>query len=62
MKLKVKYVILLTWLLKMFLMLLKIKYLALVILSKKTDYNTKIDETEKKITDHNILLLQNLIS
>ena len=30
-------------------MLLKIKYLVLII--KKTDYNTKINETEKKISD-----------
>ena len=34
-------------------MLLKIKYLVLVIWSKKNDYNTKINETEKKITDDN---------
>ena len=34
-------------------MLLKIKYLVLVIQSKKTDYNTKINEIEKKITDDN---------
>ena len=33
--------------------MLKIKYLMLVILSKKTDYNTKISEMENKITsDH----------
>ena len=32
---------------------LKIKYLALVIQSKKNDYNTNINEIEKKITDHN---------
>ena len=29
---------------------MKIKYLILV---KKTDYNTKVNEIEKKITDHN---------
>ena len=34
-------------------MLLKIKYLVLLIQAKKTDYNTKINEIEKKITDHN---------
>ena len=34
-------------------MLLKIKYQVLLIQSKKTDYNTKINETEKKITDDN---------
>ena len=34
-------------------MLFKIKYLVLVIQSKETDYNTKINEIEKKITDHN---------
>ena len=53
MRLKVKYIILLTCLLLVLLLLLKIKYLLLVILSKKTDYNTKINEIEKKITDHN---------
>ena len=35
-------------------------------LVKKTDYDTKADEIEKKITDHksmtNILLLQNLLN
>ena len=35
------------------LMLLKKKYLVLVIQSKKTDYNTKVDEIEWKITDYN---------
>ena len=30
-----------------------VKYLVLVTQSKKTDYNTKINEIEKKITDHN---------
>ena len=34
------------------LLLLKIKYLTLVIQSKKTDYNRKINEIEKKITDY----------
>ena len=34
-------------------MLQKIKYLALVIQSKKTKYNLKINEIEKKSTDHN---------
>ena len=34
-------------------MLMKIKYLVLVIQSKKTDYNTKINKTEQKITNHN---------
>ena len=34
-------------------MLLKIEQLVLVIQSKKTDYSTKINEIEKKITDHN---------
>ena len=38
-------------LLLLLLLLLKIKYLMLVI-SQKTDYNTKINEIEKKITDH----------
>ena len=52
MSLKVKYLVLLTQLLKLLLTLLEIKYQALVIQSKKTDYNTKINEIEKKITDH----------
>ena len=34
-------------------MLLKKKYLVLVIQSRKTEYNTKINEIEKKSTDHN---------
>ena len=34
-------------------MLLKIKYLVLVIQSKKTEYKTKNNGIEKKITDHN---------
>ena len=34
-------------------MLLKIKNLVLVIQSKNTEYNTKINEIEKKIADHN---------
>ena len=34
-------------------MLLNTKYLVLVIQSKKTDSNTKTNEIEKKITDHN---------
>ena len=38
---------------KLLLMLLKIKYLVLVIQSKKTEYKTKNNEIEKKITDHN---------
>ena len=28
------------------------KYLMLVIQSKKTEYNTKVSEIEKKVTDH----------
>ena len=32
---------------------MKIKYLILVVSFKKTDYNTTITETEKKLTDHN---------
>ena len=31
----------------------KIKYPMLVVLLKKTNYNTKITEIEKKLTDHN---------
>ena len=37
-------------LLLLLLLLLKMKYLMLVILSKKTDYNTKISGIENKIT------------
>ena len=33
--------------------MLKIKYLVFIIQTKKTGYNTKINETEKRITDHN---------
>ena len=33
--------------------MLKINYLVLIIQTKKTGYNTKINETEKRITDHN---------
>ena len=33
-------------------LLLKIKYLVLVISVKNTDYSTKINEFENKITDH----------
>ena len=32
---------------------MKIKYLILVVLVKKTDYDTKIPEIEKKLTNHN---------
>ena len=31
----------------------KIKYLVLVVQLKKTNYNTKITEFEKQLTDHN---------
>ena len=34
-------------------MILTIKYLVLVIQSKKTDYSTKVNEIERKIIDHN---------
>ena len=34
-------------------MLLKIKYFVLLFQSKKTDYNTKLNEIETKIIDHN---------
>ena len=48
------------------LLLLKIKYLMLVIQSKKTYYNTNISEIENKITtEHDlitVLLLKTLIS
>ena len=50
--LKVKYLILLTKLRLLLLLPLKIKFLVLVIQSRKTDDNTKINEIEKKITDH----------
>ena len=54
MRLKVKYLKLLTQLLPELLLLLKIKYLVLVIQSKKTDYNLKTNEIEKqkKNTNH----------
>ena len=45
MRLKVKYLVLLTQLLKLLLLLLKIE--------TETDYNTKINEIEKRIMDHN---------
>ena len=48
-----KYLNLLTYLLLVLLLLLKIEYLVLVIQSRKTDYKTKINGIEKKITDHN---------
>ena len=47
-----KYSVLLTLLLILPLLLLKIKYQVLVIQSEKTDFNTKINKIEKKITDH----------
>ena len=53
MRLKVRYLILLTQLLLVLLLLLNIKYQVLVIQSKKTDYNTRTNEIEKRITDHN---------
>ena len=55
MRLEIKYVLLLTWLLLLLLLLLKIKYLPNVSnLVKKTYYNEKIGEIENKITtDHN---------
>ena len=51
MKLKAKYLLLLTQLLVLLLLLLNIEYLNLVI-QLKNDYNTKISKIEKKITDH----------
>ena len=56
MRLKIKYnTTLLTWPLLVLLLLLKIKFLLLVISSKKTNkqtnYNTKITKIKKKITD-----------
>ena len=55
MRSKVKYLIILTWLLLGLLLLLKIKYLVSLIQSKKKkpDCNTKINEIEMKIIDHN---------
>ena len=53
MRLKAKYLILLTQLLLPLSLLLKTKCLKLIIQSRKTDYNTKISEIEKKnTTDH----------
>ena len=54
MRLKVKQLILVISLLLAILLLLKIKYLVLVIQSKKTDCNTKCNEIEKKLTDRNL--------
>ena len=55
MRSKVKYLIILTWLLLGLLLLLKIKYLVSLIQTKKKkpDCNTKINEIEMKIIDHN---------
>ena len=53
MRSKVKYLTLLTQLLLVFLLVLNMKYLVLVIQSKKTDYNIKINKIEKKITVYN---------
>ena len=49
---EVKGKIPITQLLQLLLLLLKIEYLMLVIQTKKTDYNTKISEIEKKIIDN----------
>ena len=46
-----KYLVLLTQPLVLLLLLLKIKSLVLLIQSKKTGYNTKINKTKKKITN-----------
>ena len=51
-----KYLVLLTSLFMLFLLLLKIKYLMLEIYSKKSDCNIKINEIEKKITDHDNII------
>ena len=52
MRLKTKYLILLTWQLLLFLLLLKIKH-NVTNLVKRTEYNTKISEIENKmIPDH----------
>ena len=48
MRLKIKYVVLLTLVQLLPLLLLKIKFLMLVIYSKKADYNAKISEMENK--------------
>ena len=50
MRLKKKYLVLLTELQILLLLLLKIKYLMLVIFC--IDYNTKVSETQEKIADH----------
>ena len=52
MRLQLKYQVLISWQLLLLLLLLKVKYLILVFQLKKNDYNTKINEIEKKITDH----------
>ena len=53
MRLKAKYLILLTQLLLLLLLLLKMKHLVLLVQLKKTDCNTKINKNKNKITDHN---------
>ena len=53
MRLKVKYLILLTLLLPVLLLLLKVKYLVSVISSKNLTMAQKLMKLEKKNTDHN---------
>ena len=50
MNLKIKYQVLLAYQQLLNWLLLKIKFQVLVI--KKTDYNVKVTEIEKKLTDH----------
>ena len=53
MRSKVRYLILITWLLLVLSLLLKIRFLVLVIQLKKIDFNTKLTKIKKKITNHN---------
>ena len=52
-KQRVKYQVLVAFSTMLYQMQLKIKHLILVVQLKKTDYDTKITEIEKKLTDHN---------
>ena len=53
MRSKVRYLILITWLLLVLSLLLKIRFVVLVIQLKKIDFNTKLTKIKKKITNHN---------
>ena len=52
-KQKANYLVLVVQLLILHKLQLKIKHLILVVQEKKTDYDTKASETEKRVTHHN---------